>query len=50
MADRFNRERPAEEWLWSHPSFAHNSTPVACFIQQDRQRLETIRFSLENLQ
>jgi hypothetical protein len=45
MSDRFNRERPTEEWLWSHPTFGNHSTPVACFIQQDRQRLETIRFS-----
>ena len=47
MSDRFNRERPQEEWLWSHPSFENYSTPVPCFIQQDRQTLENIRFSME---
>lgn len=43
MTARFNRERPDEEWLWSHPRFANNSTPVACFIQQDRFKLEKAR-------
>ena len=43
MCDRFNRERPHEEWLWSHPDFAFNSTPIAVFIQQDRQLLEKAR-------
>ena len=43
MTDRFNRERQHEEWLWSHPDFGFNSTPVAVFIQQDRQLLEQAR-------
>lgn len=43
MCDRFNQTRPDEEWLWSHPSFGYNSTPVACFIQQDRILLEKAR-------
>ena len=45
MAERFNRERPTEEWLWSHPQFQGNSAPLPCFIQQDRKRLETIRLN-----
>ena len=47
MAARFNIQRPTEEWLWSHPRFGNYSTPVPVFIQQDRSRLEMIRFSLE---
>ena len=43
MTDRFNRERTHEEWLWSHPKFGNNSTPVAVFIQQDRHSLERAR-------
>lgn len=43
MSDRFNRERQHEEWLWSHPDFGFNSTPIAVFIQQDRQGLEQAR-------
>lgn len=48
MADRFNRTRPQEEWLWSHPQYQHHSTPVACFIQQDRKTLEMIRLNMKN--
>jgi len=47
MSDRFNRERPHEEWLWSHPSFENYSTPVPCFIQQDRKQLEKARNCIE---
>jgi len=43
ISNRLNRERPHEEWLWSHPDFAHNSTPVPVFIQQDRLILERAR-------
>ena len=43
MCDRFNAEREGEEWLWSHPDFGFNSTPVPVFIQQDRARLERAR-------
>lgn len=45
MTERFNRERSNEEWLYSHPRFGDNSTPVPCFIQQDRQTLEKIRLN-----
>lgn len=43
MSDRFNRTRQHEEWLWSHPDFSYNSTPVPVFIQQDRAKLERAR-------
>jgi hypothetical protein len=46
MSERFNRERPEDEWLYSHPRFGVNSTPVPCFIQQDRQKLENIRLNM----
>jgi hypothetical protein len=47
MSMRFNTQRPHEEWLWSHPSFLNNSTPVPVFIQQDRDKLTYIRRKLE---
>jgi len=40
---RLNLERPIEEWLWSHPSFQDYSAPVPCLIQQDRDKLYSIR-------
>ena len=49
MSDRFNRQRPDEEWLWSHPKFEHFSTPVPCFIQQDRLTLEKARFNTKKI-
>lgn len=48
MCDRFNTQRQHEEWLWSHPQFGYNSTPVACFIQQDRKTLENARNLVKN--
>ena len=45
--DRLNKERPNEEWLWSHPSYHNNSTPVPVFIQQDRSRLAALRKTLD---
>jgi hypothetical protein len=45
MSQRLNSSRPSEEWLYSHPRFGENSTPTACFIQQDRRTLELIRKS-----
>jgi hypothetical protein len=47
MTERFNREREQEEWLYSHPRFGDYSTPVPCFIQQDRTVLESIRNRLK---
>jgi hypothetical protein len=44
MCNRFNLARPHEEWLWSHPVYGNHSAPIACFIQQDRARLEHLRF------
>ena len=34
------------EWLWSHPGYGANSTPVFCLIQQDRKQLNSIRAKL----
>lgn len=48
ICDRLNRQRQHEEWLWSHPDFAHNSTPQPTFIQQNRQDLEKARESVNN--
>lgn len=49
MCDRFNSQRTHEEWLWSHPVFEHNSTPVSVFIQQDKLLLERARMNQELL-
>lgn len=43
MSNRLNDLRPHEEWLWSHPEFENNSTPVPTLIQQDRIYLNEIR-------
>lgn len=50
MCDRFNQQRQHEEWLWSHPQFGFHSTPIACFIQQDRKTLENARNSAKYTQ
>jgi hypothetical protein len=34
------------EWLWSHPSYGNNSTPVPVLIQQNRKQLNDIRSSM----
>jgi len=47
-ANHYNYEYENEEWLWSHPQYSTNSTPVPCMIQQDRKRLESIREQLNN--
>ncbi len=31
------------EWLWSHPDYGNDSTPIPVIIQQDKQTLESIR-------
>lgn len=48
IAQRLNRTRPEEEWLWSHPKFEFYSTPVPTLIQQDRHKLEKARKNLKN--
>ena len=48
IAKRMNDTRPQDEWLWSHPDFGNNSTPVPVLIQQSRIGLETVRKSLKN--
>lgn len=47
IADRLNTQRQHEEWLWSHPQYANNSTPVPVLIQQDRERLEAVRSHIQ---
>lgn len=44
--NRLNTQYPQYEFLWSHPSYKHNSAPYACIIQQDRTVLNTIRHKL----
>lgn len=46
ISGRLNRDRPTEEWLWSHPQYKNKSAPVPVFIQQDRRTLETLRQNL----
>lgn len=43
ITDRLNSISTTDEWLWSHPKYKFNSTPVPTLIQQDRQRLNSIR-------
>lgn len=40
------RDHGEDEWLWSHPEYGPYATPVPCLIQQDRERLNTIRKQL----
>lgn len=47
ISNTLNQTRPNEEWLWSHPKYQHNSTPIPVLIQQDRSRLEQIRQNLQ---
>jgi hypothetical protein len=43
ITKKLNQTRTEEEWLWSHPRYQNNSTPVPVLIQQDRSRLQSIR-------
>ena len=43
LADRFNLRYEAEEWLYSHPVYGGQSTPVPVLIQQNRAILEEAR-------
>lgn len=43
MCDSLNEKYVDSEWLWSHPSEGGDSTHVPCLIQQDREKLTTIR-------
>jgi hypothetical protein len=45
-AGSLQRTRPEELWFFSYPGYGENATPVRCLIQQDRNRLETIRNNL----
>jgi len=48
MMNRFNEQRPDEEWLYSHPKFGQHSTPVPVLIQQDYALLQSIRNHINN--
>jgi hypothetical protein len=37
------------EWLWSHPRYSTNSTPLPVLIQQDRAELNAIRDRLRSV-
>lgn len=43
IAARLNQQRTHEEWLYSHPVYQHNSTPVPTLIQQDLHTLTQAR-------
>lgn len=46
IAKQLDTTDPTCEWLWSHPRYRHNSTPVPVLIQQDRLYLNQLRTSL----
>lgn len=48
LCARLDRESSQDEWLWSHPRYGGDSTPVPVLIQQNRNKLENIRKTLEN--
>ena len=43
ITKKLNSLRPKEEWLWSHPSYGNHSSHVPVLIQQDRDKLSSIR-------
>ena len=47
LCARLDRESEQEEWLWSHPRYGGDSTPMPVLIQQNRTTLENIRKTLE---
>jgi len=40
---------PKYEWLWSHPRYGGESTPLPVLIQQDRAELKAIRNRLRSM-
>lgn len=46
LCDTMNKKYGHSEFLWSHPSEGGDSTHVPCLIQQDRDKLETLRENL----
>jgi len=47
-ADKLNAQHSAYEFLWSHPRYKGDSTPLPCIIQQDRNQLKTIRDKIKH--
>lgn len=43
ITDKLNGAQTEDEFLWSHPQFAHKSTPVPTIIQQNREYLYFLR-------
>jgi hypothetical protein len=37
------RDQGECEWLWSHPTYGDNGTPLPCLIQQSRHTLTQLR-------
>jgi len=46
LADNMNKKYTHSEFLWSHPAEGGDSTHVPCLIQQDRDKLTTLRENL----
>ncbi len=46
LCKQLDTEDQIDEWLWSHPRYKNNSTPVPVLIQQNRSRLMEIRKKL----
>ena len=46
LADTMNKKYTHSEFLWSHPAEGGDSTLVPCIIQQDRDKLKTLRENL----
>ena len=42
-ANRLNANNSNYEWLWSHPQYHGDSTPVPVLVQQDRAYLTQLR-------
>lgn len=47
-ADKLNVQYPQYEFLWSHPRYKGDSTPVPVIIQQERNHLNSIRKRIEH--
>ena len=43
MCDVLNKKYKDSEWLWSHPIEGGDSAHVPILIQQDREKLTTLR-------
>lgn len=46
LCEKLDAGSEEDEWLWSHPRYASQSTPVPVLIQQNRKMLNDIRSKL----